>query len=333
MMFNANDWNGNKVPALGMGCWAIGGPFSFNGRAVGWGPTDDTTSKATIEAAFDAGLRIFDTAQAYGTGHSESLLGEVLGHLADARIVTKVGLEIDPAKRALVGFETDPARLEASLDASLRRLKRDRIDLALLHPNELSVEEAKPVFDWLDQEQLRGRIASYGWSTDIAEKAGAYAGNDGFRSVELAVNLFFRPDGLLRQLAEDDLVPLIRSPLGMGLLAGRITKDTRFHADDVRAKDAHWLELFHEGRPNPAFLDKLDAVRALLTTGGRSLAQGAIGWLWALDPRVIPVPGMRTPDQVADLAGALDHGPLPRDIFDEIESLMDRSDKDQTRTA
>lgn len=331
MTFIATDWLGTDVPALGMGCWAIGGPFTFDGRAVGWGPTDDTTSKATIEAAYDAGLRVFDTAQAYGTGHSESLLGEVLGHRADARIVTKVGLEINPSQRALVGFETDPARLKASLDASLRRLKRNQIDLALLHPNELSVDEAAPVFEWLYAEHEKGRIAAYGWSTDVPEKAHAYAADDGFAAVELAANLFFRPTGLLAQLATDDLVPLIRSPLGMGLLAGRITRDTRFHADDVRAKDDHWLNLFHEGVPNQEFLDRLDAVRSLLTSGGRSLGQGAIGWLWALDPRAIPVPGMRTPQQVEDLAGALEHGPLPAAIFEEIERLMARSEHDQAR--
>lgn len=331
MSFNANDWMGAPVPALGMGCWAIGGPFSMAGRAVGWGPADDATSKAAITAAYDAGLRVFDTAQAYGTGHSEALLGAVLGGKPDARIVTKVGIGTDPETRTLTGWETDPAALERSLDASLARLRRDRIDLALLHPNELSIEEAEPVFDWLDREKARGRVAAFGWSTDETPKATAYAGRAGFEAVELAANLFHRPKALLDALANKGLVPLIRSPLGMGLLAGRITKDTRFHADDVRAKDDHWLNLFDDGRPNPDFLDKIDEARALLTADGRSLAQGAIGWLWALDPRAIPVPGLRTPQQVADLAGALDHGPLPQTTFDDIEALMDRPAKDQTR--
>ncbi|MEL7459989.1 MAG: aldo/keto reductase [Pseudomonadota bacterium] len=331
MTFKTIDWAGTSVPALGMGCWAIGGPFSMAGRAVGWGAADDATSKAAIAAAYDAGLRIFDTAQAYGTGHSETLLGEVLAGKPDVRIVTKVGIGTDPDTRSLTGWETDPAALERSLDASLFRLKRDQIDLALLHPNELSVEEAEPVFDWLDHERAKGRVSAFGWSTDETQKAQAYANRDGFGAVELAANLFFRPQALLDTLHEDALVPLIRSPLGMGLLGGRITKDTRFPADDVRAKDDHWLKLFDEGRPNPAFLDKINEVRALLTAEGRSLAQGAIGWLWALDPRAIPVPGLRTPKQVADLAGALEYGPLPAALFDEIETLMDRPGADQTR--
>ena len=324
MTFTVTDWLGNDIPALGMGCWAIGGPFSADGRAVGWGPTDDSTSKMALAAAYDAGLRVFDTAQAYGAGHSESLIGEVLGQKHDARIVTKVGIGIDPETRTLTGFVTDPAALEASLDASLNRLKRERIDLVLLHPNELTVEDAKPVFQWLSYEHHRGRVAAYGWSTDFPDKARAYAKQIGYRAVELAVNLFFRADTLLPQLREDGLVPLIRSPMAMGLLAGRITKDTKFAETDVRATDSNWMAYFEDGRPNANYLDRIASVRDLLTTGGRSMAQGAIGWLWALDPRSIPVPGMRTPEQVTDLVEAVEKGPLPEDIFNDIENLMVR---------
>ena len=318
MTFTSRDWTGADIPALGMGCWAIGGPFTMEGRAVGWGPSDDETSRAAIAAAYDAGLRLFDTAQAYGTGHSETLLGEVLGNRPEARIVTKVGIGIDPAKRQLTGLVTDPAALRAGLDGSLKRLRRDQIDLALVHPNEFEIDEARPIFDWLDEERAAGRIA-------------AYAGRDGFRAVELAANLLFRADTLLTQLGESGLIPLIRSPLAMGLLAGRIGRDTRFDPDDVRSSDSNWMAYFKGGRPNRAHLDRIEKVRALITSGGRTLAQGAIGWLWALDPRVIPVPGMRTPDQVADLAGALEKGPLPQTVFDEIEDLMQREPEGPAR--
>lgn len=331
MTFMSDDWTGARVPALGMGCWAIGGPFSADGREVGWGPTDDATSRATIAAAYAAGLRVFDTAQAYGTGHSEALLGEVLGDRPEARIVTKVGIGIDPARRELTGFVTDPVALRAGLDASLKRLRRERIDLVLVHPNEFEVAEAAPVFDWLSEEYEAGRIGGFGWSTDIPEKAAAHAGRQGYRAVELAANLLFRADALMAALRARDLVPLIRSPLAMGLLGGRIGRDTRFDARDVRTSDANWMAYFEAGRPNPDHLDRIERVRALLTTGGRSLAQGAIGWLWAVEPRAIPVPGMRTPAQVADLAGALDHGPLPPEVFSEIEAAMERAPEGPAR--
>ncbi|MEL7026470.1 MAG: aldo/keto reductase [Pseudomonadota bacterium] len=325
MMFTNTDWAGNSVSALGMGCWAIGGPFTFDGRAVGWGPSDDAQSKAAIETAYDAGIRVFDTAQAYGTGHSEKLLGDTLSSRPEARIVTKIGLGIDPASRSITGPEVTADALRNSLDGSLRRLKRDQIDLALLHLNELEPNDAVPIFDWLEQERQAGRIAAYGWSTDFPDHATAFASVDGFKAVECAVNLFFRADTLLPQLKTHDLVPLIRSPLAMGLLGGRIDANTRFDPNDVRATDANWMAYFEDGRPNPEHLRRLDAVRELLTTGGRSLAQGAIGWLWALDPRCIPVPGMRTPAHVEDLVGALHHGPLPQDVFDEIENVIIRA--------
>lgn len=324
MTYMAKDWTGTDVPALGMGCWAIGGPFSFEGSEKGWGQTDDTVSKATIEAAYEAGLRVFDTAQAYGTGHSEALLGAVLAARPEARIVTKVGIGIDPATRTLTGLVTDPSALARGLDASLRRLRRDRIDLVLLHPNEVSTDEARPVFDWLEAERDRGRIAGFGWSTDFPDKVRAYAGRKGFSAVELAANLFFRADGLLPEVRGLGLCPLIRSPLAMGLLAGRIGPDTRFGAKDIRSADRTAIGYFEEGRANPDHLARIAAVREHLTSGGRSLAQGAIGWLWALSPGVIPVPGMRTPEQADDLAGALERGPLDRETFDAIEKLIDR---------
>ncbi|MDJ1007221.1 MAG: aldo/keto reductase [Paracoccaceae bacterium] len=324
-------WSEIERPGLGMGCWAIGGPFSYEGRPVGWGPSDDTTSRAAIAAAFEAGIRVFDTAQAYGTGHSEALLGEMLEDRPEARIVTKVGIGIDPATRSLTGLVTEPAALEAALDGSLRRLRRERIDLVLVHPNEFSIDEAAPVFDWLGAERERGRIAAFGWSTDFPDKAVAYAGRPGYRAVEFAANLFFRADGLRPAVSGAELLPLIRSPLAMGLLAGRIGKDTRFAPTDVRARDETALAYFEEGRPNPDHLARIDAVRELLTTGGRSLAQGALGWLWALEPGAIPVPGMRTPAQVADLAGAREKGPLPRAVFDEIEALIERPEEGPAR--
>jgi aryl-alcohol dehydrogenase-like predicted oxidoreductase len=219
---------------------------------------------------------------------------------------------------------TDPAALARGLDASLKRLRRERLDLVLLHPNELSVEEARPVFDWLEEERDRDRIAAFGWSTDFPEKARAFADRTGFRAVELAANLFFRADRLLPEVRKLGLCPLIRSPLAMGLLAGRIGPDTRFGEKDVRSADRTAIGYFEDGRPNPEHLARIAAVREHLTSGGRSLAQGAIAWLWALSPGVIPVPGLRTPEQVLDLAGALERGPLDRDTFEAVEHLIVR---------
>lgn len=330
-MLKRPDWTGAKIPALGMGCWAIGGPFTLDGRPVGWGDTDDTVSRATIQAAYDAGLRLFDTAQAYGAGHSEVLLGEVLADKPDARIVTKVGLGIDPAARVITGVMLDPDEIEASLDASRRRLRRDQIDLVLLHPNDSALPEAEPVFDRLETLRGKGWLGAYGWSTDFPDRATAFPGHTGFAAVELAMNLFFRVDRISEALDGSARIPLIRSPLAMGLLGGRITAETTLAANDVRASDPGWMAYFKDGQANPEHMERLAAVRECLTQGGRSLAQGALAWIWARSPRALPVPGMRTPDQVADLVGALEHGPLDQATMDEIERLIDRPEEGAPR--
>ena len=323
-METTRDWTGGTLPALGMGCWAIGGPFTFDGAPVGWGDSDDDTSRATIAAAFEAGVRVFDTAQAYGTGHSESLLGEVLAARPEARIVTKVGLGIDADRRRITGLQTDPAEIRAGLEQSRRRLGRDLIDLVLLHPNELTVAEAAPILDTLADERAKGRLAAFGWSTDFPDKVRANADRPGFAAVEFAANVFFAADRMRDGIAGLDLVRLIRSPLAMGLLGGRITPQTQVRGADVRTRETDYNDWFTGGRMSPHYARRLEAVRELLTTGGRSLAQGALSWLWARHPGCLPVPGMRTPAHVADLAGALAHGPLDPGTMAGIERLIDR---------
>lgn len=324
-MTQRKDWTGQDIPALGMGCWAIGGPmFTPEGGAVGWGPANDPLSLETIFAAYEAGLRVFDTAQAYGTGHSEALLGRALADKPDARIVTKVGLGIAPATRHITGAETAPDQIRASLEASRQRLRRDRIELVLLHLNDLPLEEARPVFDTLEDLRHAGWLTHFGWSTDFPDRASAFADLTGYAAIEHAMNLFVPATAVTGAATVASRVPLIRSPLAMGLLGGRITEGTQMPSDDVRGNPQDWNAYFVEGRPNPDLTRRLAAVREILTAGGRSLAQGALAWIWARSPTALPVPGMRTPMQVADLAGALERGPLEADQMSEIEALMDR---------
>lgn len=315
-------WDGGQVPALGLGCWAIGGPWTAGGTPAGWGVVDDAESTRAIHAAVDAGVRFFDTAQAYGAGHSERVLGQALQGRADVRVATKVGLSIDSANRALIGPDITPAAITASIDASLLRLQRSRIDLVLLHLNSLPVADAVGVFDTLDTLRDAGKIAAYGWSTDFPDRAAAFAGRPGMVAVEHAMNVFFRADALMPVIAAHGLLSINRSPLAMGLLGGNYGAGTQIGAQDVRSQNAEWLAYFKNGQVAPAFARQLDAVRGLLQTGGRSLAQGALGWLWARADTTLPIPGFRTVAQVTDLAGALEHGPLSPATMAAIEAVI-----------
>lgn len=322
-MTTATLWDGSTIPRLGLGCWAIGGPWMAGGEPAGWGVVDDRESVRAIHAAVAAGVRFFDTAQAYGAGHSERVLGQALHGRPNVRIATKVGLAIDEGQRALIGV--DLTGIATAIDASLARLGRDRIDLALLHINSLPIHAAEGVFDTLEALREAGKIDAFGWSTDFPDRAQAFADRPGFVAVEHAMNVFFRADALIPVIEAAGLLSINRSPLAMGLLGGRYSAGHRFGANDVRSRNTDWMDYFKDGVATPEMLARLDAVRDLLQTGGRTLAQGAIGWLWARAPAALPIPGFRTVAQVEDLAGALAKGPLPASVMTEIEAVIARA--------
>ena len=125
---------GIQVSALGLGCWAIGGPWEFNGQPAGWGEVDDDESIRAIRRALELGVTLFDTADVYGCGHSERVLGKALGDRRDEVVVsTKVGNVFDEQTRTGGGKDVSPGYLRRACDASLRRLGTDRIDLYLIH--------------------------------------------------------------------------------------------------------------------------------------------------------------------------------------------------------
>ncbi len=311
-------------PTLGLGCWAIGGPFYSEGRAVGWGEIDDNVSKAAIAVALEHGIKHFDTAQAYGCGHSEVVLGEALKSHPDIAIATKIGLAIDTETKQLIGPITDPEEVRKTIDASRKRLGRDTIDLVLHHNNELPVEDAKPTFDMLADLYDDGTIAAFGWSTDFPDSMRAFADHPGFTAVEHAMNVFLRAEHMVPAVEDTKLLSLIRSPLAMGVLGGKYDANTQFSTDEIRGSNRGWQDYFEDGKITDRHMGQLNAVRETLMTGGRSLAQGALAWLWARTPNAMPIPGFRTPAQVIDLCGALDHGPLTPAQMDEIETILDR---------
>lgn len=322
---------GHSIPAVGMGCWQIGGEMFSGDLSIGYSRSDDAQSRETIDAALDAGIKLFDTAPAYGAGHSENLLGDTLGNRDDVLIVTKFGLDIDEGTRQITGQNTDPKSVLPAIEGSLRRLKRDRIDVLLLHLNSLDVAEALPMFDAVAEAHAAGKVGTFGWSTDYTDNLVSLDGRVGFGACEHAMNVFFDPARIQAAVAERDLVAFIRSPLAMGLLTGKFDATSELPKGDVRASGQTWLAYFEDGRPSAEFLGMLDAVRELLQIGGRTLTQGALGWLWAKSAKNFPVPGARTPAQIRDTAEAIEKGPLPANVMAEIEALIDRGEPEPER--
>ena len=311
-----------EASALGLGCWAIGGPFTMFGVPDGWGEIDDAESVRAIRRAVDLGVTFFDTADAYGTGHSERVLGQALAADRDRVVIaTKFGYTYDEDKRDLTGSDTSPAYVRRACEASLRRLGTDYIDLYQLHVGDLPAADAVPVRDALEDLVEAGLIRAYGWSTDDATKVEVFADGPHCVSIQHDLNLFTPASELLAACERHGLTSINRTPLGMGLLTGKFHADSKLPADDVRA-NAPWQRWFEDGRPSAELLGKLESVREILRSDGRSLAQGALAWIWGTSDRTIPIPGFRTVAQVEDNAGALALGPLKPAQVAEVNALL-----------
>ncbi len=129
---------GIEVSEVGFGCWAIGGPAISDGMADGWGDVDDEESVAALRRGLELGVTFFDTADVYGAGHSEQVLGRALaGHRDEVVIATKFGYTFDAGRRVIAGEDTSPGYIRRACQASLRRLGTDRIDLYQLHVGDL----------------------------------------------------------------------------------------------------------------------------------------------------------------------------------------------------
>ena len=318
-------------PRLGMGCWAVGGALNAGKISVGWHRGDDAEACATIAAAYEAGIRVFDTAAAYGAGHSERLLGQVLKDKDDVFISTKFGVAFDEAAKQVLGEETSVESLDAAVDASRRRMQRDHLDLMFCHLNTGDIDQMLRLFDRLDDHVAAGRVQSYGWSTDFPDRAEAVGSRANCIAIQHAMNVFFDAPSQSAVIEKHGLASFNRGPLAMGLLTGKFSADTQLPDNDIRSNDMDWLDYFKGGRPSPSLLAKIDAVGELLRSDGRSLGQGALAWLWAKNPRTLPIPGAKTVAQAQENAQALGFGPLSPHVMAEIETLIGRPEEGEPR--
>ncbi|MPM36278.1 Aldo-keto reductase YhdN [bioreactor metagenome] len=318
--------SGIEVSALGMGCWAIGGPFFSGEIPQGWGQVDDAESTRAIHAALDHGVTFFDTANVYGAGHSERVLGAALGKKrSHVVIATKFNAVFDEATRQVSGSDSSPAGIRKACDDSLSRLGTDYIDLYQFHDNGFPAKDAQPVRDTLEELVKAGKIRAYGWSTDFVESAEFFAGGEKCTSIQLQLNVLDDNAPMIALCEKHNLAAINRGPLAMGLLTGKYSNGTTVSIDDVRGqKSPDWMKYFKNGTPNPEWLAMRDAIVDILTSNGRSIAQGALAWNWGRSPLTLPIPGFRTVNQVEENAGALQFGPLLPEQMAEVEKILKR---------
>lgn len=323
--------SGIETSAVGMGCWAIGGLWTYRSEPAGWGQIDDNESIRAIHAALDMGVNLFDTAANYGCGHSEHILGEAVHQRRDQVVIaTKFGFMVNEVTKDVQPYDGDEEhgdvarRIKADCEASLRRLNTDYLDLYQLHVWGYDVEKSRLVRSVLEELVIEGKIRTYGWSTDRIDAVKDYSKGANCSAIQQQLDIFDGNLDLLRLCEELDLASLNRGPLGMGVLTGKFTPNTTFESDDVRSWASEWFPGLSGTGVNPEWLTMLDQLRDILTSDGRTLGQGALAWIWAASPLTVPIPGFKSAEQVKENAGAMEFGPLSEDQMEKIDILLDR---------
>ena len=223
---------GRQLSAVGVGTWALGGPFTFDGRDAGWGEVDDAESIRALHAAIDAGVTLIDTAPTYGTGHSERVVGRALAALPagvreSVAVATKFGLRIDESRRTGGGNDVRPEAIRAECEASLRRLGLDALDLYQLHGGAETMAAAEDVVATCEELLAEGKIRSFGTAQDDAETVAVFARSGGCVAVQTQVNVFGWTQATLDAAHAHGLAVLARSPLAMGMLSGKYDTTNR----------------------------------------------------------------------------------------------------------
>ena len=312
-----------EVSALGMGCWAIGGPWDWAqpGREpypAGWGTTDDEESIRAIHCALDLGVDFFDTAANYGAGHSEVVLGRALkGKRDKAVIATKFGHIVNEKEKRVYGDADQIIKnVRTDVENSLRRLQTDFIDIYQLHEGGYDPKRALELQTVLEDLVSGGKIRWYGWSTDVVDSAHQFARGKHCTSIQFRLNAIYDNPKMREVCADFDLAGINKDPLNKGVLTGKFNSSSTFPENDIRSR---------ENFSNPDVVKRLkivDEIRDILTSDGRTMAQGALAYIWALDERMVPIPGFKSVKQVEENAGAMEFGPLTEAQVKEIQDVV-----------
>jgi aryl-alcohol dehydrogenase-like predicted oxidoreductase len=284
---------GLKISEIGFGAWGIGGGFNIAGRGIGYGNTDDAISLAALQRAFELGVNFVDTSDAYGSGHSEELVGKAI-KLSPRRVhvATKVGHVRRDPQPSEKNFSRE--YVKNACDRSLERLGVTMIDLYQLHNPPLTVIESQEVWETLRELKDKSKIAHYGIAVGSPQE-GIYAIEKGeAETVQITYNLLDREAAKdLFAVAERKSVGIIaRSPLASGLLAGKFASSHRFPDNDHR-KDA-----YPPDKLDP-ILQRVENFR-FLERKGRSLSQAALRFCLAHPAVSVAIAGIKSPAQAEE---------------------------------
>jgi aryl-alcohol dehydrogenase-like predicted oxidoreductase len=316
MKYRALGRTGWNVSEISFGAWAIGSA---------WGAVDDNESMAALHRAVDLGVNFIDTADVYGNGNSERLLGRLRKERRETiYVATKMGRRLSP--HTTEGYNA--RNFAAFVEDSLRNLGTDCLDLIQLHCPPVQTLYRPEVFEALDDLVRQGKIRHYGVSVESVEEALKAIEYPGVQSIQIIFNAFrHRPAELFFEQAKKRKVGILaRVPLASGLLTGKVTPQTKFAADDHRNFNLHG-EAFDVGEtfsgvPLEAGFQAVEELRRILPSGV-SLAQFALRWILMFDAVTCAIPGAKRPAQVDDNAAASDLPALTDAQMDAVAQVYD----------
>ncbi len=316
MHYRALGSTGWKVSEISFGAWAIGGA---------WGSVSDSDSKAALHKAIDCGVNFIDTADVYGDGRSERLVGQVRRERKEEIVVaTKAGRRLNP--HTADGYNA--VNLTAYIEDSLRNLGTDCLDLLQLHCPPTAVYYRPEVFGALDDLTKAGKIRHYGVSVETVEEALKAIEFPNVRTVQIIFNCFrHRPAELFFPEAKRRGVGILaRVPLASGMLSGKLSRASQFEQDDHRNFNRHG-EAFDVGETFSGVdydvaLEAVEEIRALVPPGV-TMAQFALRWILMFDAVSCAIPGAKRTAQVEENCAASDLPALPPAKMAAIASIYD----------
>jgi len=309
---------GRPVSVIGLGTWQLG---------ADWGEVTEADARAVLDASLDAGVTFYDTADVYGDGRSEQLIGAWRRDRDDDRIVvaTKVGRRVDLRPELYTA-----QNLRAWTDRSRRNLGVDTLDLVQLHCPPTAVYSIDRVFDDLDALVADGTLAAYGVSVETVDEALTSIARPNVASVQIILNAFrLKPlDAVLPAAVDAGVGIIARIPLASGLLSGRYTRDTTFAADDHRSYNRHG-EAFDRGETFSGVdyetgVEAAQEFAALAATVGREPAAAALAWVSQLPGVSTVIPGARNAQQAEANAAAGAVPDLGEAFTASVRELYDR---------
>jgi aryl-alcohol dehydrogenase-like predicted oxidoreductase len=301
--------SGIEVTKMGFGLWAAGGDA--------WGPTQDQKIFDAIDAALDAGINFFDTADVYGGGHSEELLGRAMEGRRDQFIVaTKIGWLNFDGEAGKSAYDTVD-KVVAGVETNLRRLETDYIDVIQSH-----IDFRDPTMEIMvegfQKLQEQGKVRAYGVSTSDFDYLQAFNSDGGCSTLQIDYSILNRtPEAeIFPYCIEHDIGVIVRGPLAMGILTGKFSPDATFPEGDWRRR---WQENPEERETFLNDLEKVEQLRPLAE--GRTMAQLALQFVMAHPAVTAPIPGVKNVRQLEDNVQAALLPPLTDEELARIDEI------------